>query len=784
MGQQPETAGIRTPAEFMAARADLLAREGLPSGARRLALSGLSDQWLAALFEAAGGDQQEAALVAVGGYGRREVSAGSDLDVLLLHHDGESAALADGIWYPIWDARLKLDHSVRTVSEARRVAAQDLRVVLGLLDARTVAGNDALRQRLVVSVLADWRGLAAKRVGQLREMVDERIARDGELPYLLEPDVKEAYGGLRDITILRALAATWLTDQQHAGIEEPRRLLLDARDGLHQVLLARGARMSDRLLMQEQDAVAERLGAEDGLDLMRRISAAGRIITYASDTTWHRVLRQTRTPRGLRRLRPGRPAPSRRPLANGVVEQDGEVVLAVEARPSRDPVLVLRAAAAAAQSGLPLSPHTLTRLAEESAPMPVPWPRAARDALAGLLGAGRPAVPVWESLDQIGLIERLIPMWGPVRSAPQRNAVHRFTVDRHLVEAAVEAARYQREVPRPDLLLVAALLHDIGKGRPEVDHSVLGAELVAIIAPELGFEPLDCEVLVRLTRHHLLLAEAATRRDLEDPATTRAVAGAVQDTATLDLLLYLTRADAAATGPAAWSAWKASLVDGLARRTRALLAGEPVPPPQGPGPAHQDLLAGEDVEVAVDQVAGGLEVAVAANDRPGLLSLVAGTLAMHRLDVRTASTATYGRRALLVWGVESAFGEPPPVPRLLSDLRRAVAGSIDVDAALARREEHLRAAAPDLDGCGNRVDIVPHASSAATVVEVRASDRPGTLYRLTAALTAAGVDIASAHIESRGAGVVDTFYVTGAAGGPLSVQEQERVAADLRTALD
>jgi [protein-PII] uridylyltransferase len=177
-------------------------------------------------------------------------------------------------------------------------------------------------------------------------------------------------------------------------------------------------------------------------------------------------------------------------------------------------------------------------------------------------------------------------------------------------------------------------------------------------------------------------------------------------------------------------------------------------------------------------------VAVAANDRPGLLSLVAGTLAMHRLDVRTASTATYGRRALLVWGVESAFGEPPPVPRLLSDLRRAVAGSIDVDAALARREEHLRPAAPDLDGYGNRVDIVPDASSAATVVEVRASDRPGTLYRLTAALTAAGVDIASAHIESRGAGVVDTFYVTGAAGGPLSVQEQERVAADLRTALD
>jgi [protein-PII] uridylyltransferase len=773
---------VRTPAQFAAARADLLARDGLPPAARRLALSGLCDQWLASLFEEAGGDKHEAALIAVGGYGRREVCAGSDLDLVLVHQ-GDAAALADAIWYPVWDAKLKLDHSVRTVSEARRVAAHDIKVVLGLLDARTVAGDDALRQRLVASVLADWRGLAPGRVVELREMVDERITRDGELPYLLEPDLKEAYGGLRDVTILRALAATWLTDLTHAGIEAPRQLLLDARDALHQVLLDRGARPGDRLLMQEQDPVARRLGLEDSLDMMRRISSAGRVITYASDTTWHRVLRQTRSTRGLRRLRPGR-RDQRRPLANGVVEHDGEVVLAVDAKPGRDPVLVLRAAAAAAQSGLPLSPHTVARLAQESAPMPVPWPRAARDALTALLGAGRPAVTVWESLDQVGLVERLIPLWGPVRCAPQRNAVHRFTVDRHLVEAAVEAARYQRDVERPDLLLVAALLHDIGKGRPDIDHSVLGAEVVAVIAPELGFEPMDCEVLVRLTRHHLLLAEAATRRDLDDPETVRAVAQAVGDTATLDLLLYLTRADAAATGPAAWSAWKASLVDDLARRTRALLQGRPAPAPRGPGQAHTSLLTGPDVAVAISPVEGGLEVAVAADDRSGLLSLVAGALAMHRLDVRTATTATYGTRALLVWGVEAAFGDPPPAPRLAADLRRALEGTLDVDAALARREEHHRGGPPDFDAPGHRVDVVPQASSTATVVEVRAGDRPGTLYRLTKALTACGVDIASAHIESRGANVVDTFYVTGPDRGPLGHEDQARVTAALRAALE
>src|SRR5450759_2722133 len=151
-----------------------------------------------------------------------------------------------------------------------------------------------------------------------------------------------------------------------------------------------------------------------------------------------------------RRRQPRRPAtsgpgrsPVRQPLADGVIEQDGEVVLARGVAPATDPALMLRAAAAAAGAGLPLAPHTLERFVAEAAPLPEPWPTEVRDGLVALLGAGAGAVPVFEALDQAGLVVRLLPEWAQVRSKPQRNAYHRFTLDRHLYEAAAHAASYR-----------------------------------------------------------------------------------------------------------------------------------------------------------------------------------------------------------------------------------------------------------------------------------------------------------------------------------------------------
>ena len=288
------------------------------------------------------------------------------------------------------------------------------------------------------------------------------------------------------------------------------------------------------------------------------------------------------------------PPPSAPPLAEGVVEQDGEVVLARTARAERDPVLTLRAAAAAAQAGLPISLHAVRRLAAAAKPLPVPWPAEARDELVTLLGAGESTVPVWEALEAEGLITQLLPDWERVRCRPQRNPVHTWTVDRHLVETAVQASSLTRRVGRPDLLLVCALLHDIGKGWPG-DHSVAGEVIARDVAARIGFDRDDMDVIATVVRHHLLLIDTATRRDLDDPATVRRGGrpGRLRSP-TLELLHALTEADALATGPAAWSSWRASLVTDLVSRVAAVLAGDDLAEPDRAAPsAEQERLAVE-----------------------------------------------------------------------------------------------------------------------------------------------------------------------------------------------
>ena len=763
---------------FVAARAELLRRPGPPSPGRRGALVALTDEWLASLFRLAGGDSRSAALVAVGGYGRGELSPGSDLDLLLIH-DGDVADLPDRLWYPIWDSRLKLDHSVRTLPEARRMAARDLKVVLGLLDARAVAGDELLVGRLVGSIRSDWRGFAPKRMDELRASADERRERQGEVAHLLEPDLKESYGGLRELTILRAVAAAWLADIPHADLQGATGLLLDARDALHQ----RTGKSGDRLLMQEQDGVAAVLGMADSETLMRAVSEQGRLVAHASDVTWNRVSRVTRRSprRPFRRLR-GRP--DRTPLADGVVSQEDEVVLATDARPERDPVLVLRAAAAAAQAGLTLAPHTVQRLAESSAPMPVPWPPAARDALVSLIGAGRATLPVWESLDQAGVFTTLIPGWEVVRSAPQRNPVHRFTVDRHLVETAIQAARYQRDVARPDLLLVGALLHDIGKGRPGTDHTAVGVELVADLGPHLGFDAADTETLVSLVRHHLLLPETATRRDPDDPATVERVIEAVGDPATLDLLFALTKADAQATGPAAWSDWRAALITDLVERVRSVMGGD-----VGPAEGERDFTVTDeqasalderrtDVFVAEDAPGDMMDVTVVGPDRMGLLATVAGVLAANRLNVRAARAGGENGMAVSRWTVDPGFSGPPSRERLREDLSRALAGSLDLDDRLRRREDSYRDSTEVL-ALEPRVTVVTGASESSSVLEVRTYDRPGALFRLATAIADAGLDIVGARADSLGSNVIDVFYVRDASGRPLDQIAQDDVVKRL-----
>ena len=719
------------------------------------------DRWLAELL----GAESDVALVAVGGYGRRELLPRSDLDVLLLHGGRDNiAGIADRIWYPVWDSGAELDHAVRTVPQARRVARTDLKVALGLLSARHVAGDPDLTERLRAGALEDWRAAAPARLAELHDVHDERARTSGELAFLLEPDLKEARGGLRDVHAIQAVAAAWVAPAPGPKVRTAYEQILDARHALHEVT----GRRLDRLVLEEQDEVARALGLLDGDVLLRMLAGAARTVSYAVDHAFRQADRLRSRPgagnRQGRRLR--RRQAERRPLADGLVEQDGEVVLARAADPAIDPTLVLRAAAAAAQAGLPLAPRTLDRLTE-CPPLPVPWPAAARDAMLSLLGAGQAAVGVWEALDTEGLVTALIPDWERVRNRPQRNPLHTYTVDRHLAEAAAHAAALTREVARPDLLLLAALLHDMGKGWPG-DHSVTGEVVARDVVRRMGLPAPDADLVASAVRLHLLLPMVATRRDLDDPVTVKQVATAVRSRALLELLHALAIADGLATGPAAWNDWKATLVADLVRRVEAVLDGEPTPRPAA---LREDQLA-LAAEGGPAATVRGSEVTVVAPDRPGLLWRAAGVLASHRLAVRSANANSVGAIAVSVFDVEPEFGEPPDATLVAADLRRMLQGRLDVEDRLDRRARAVRPRAATVPA--PKVSLVDDASDTATVIEVRAHDAPGLLWRVGRALGECGLDVRAARVETLGAEAVDVFYVTDGDGKPLTEGDLRR----------
>ncbi|MGH9165693.1 MAG: [protein-PII] uridylyltransferase, partial [Acidimicrobiales bacterium] len=305
------------------------------------------DAWLAPLL----GRRSGMALVAVGGLGRRELCPGSDLDLVLMHRGrGDPRQVAEGLWYPIWDAGLGLDHSVRTVKEALRVAAEDLKAALGLLDARLVAGDAELAADLAERAGHQWRRRSATGLAQLAESVTARHHEFGEVAFLLEPELKEGRGGLRDVVALRAAAAaTDLVEADPAPVVEAYDVLLGVRVELH----SRTGKGGDRLLLQEQDAVAEALGYGDADDLMAAVAAAARTIAWAGDDAWRRVSSALAGPKGR---------PADRTLGPGLLLRDGEVVLAGGFDAAADPSLTLRAAAAAAEVDAPLARTALAQL--------------------------------------------------------------------------------------------------------------------------------------------------------------------------------------------------------------------------------------------------------------------------------------------------------------------------------------------------------------------------------------------------------------------------------------
>jgi [protein-PII] uridylyltransferase len=474
---------------------------------------------------------------------------------------------------------------------------------------------------------------------------------------------------------------------------------------------------------------------------------------------------------------------------------------------------VLHVAASAAEQHLPFSRDALGRIATLRDPV---WSQDARDAFVALLAAGRGAIPVFEALEHERVLEQLFPEWAQVRARPQRNAYHRFTVDRHSLEAVAEAASLlepadpagggfdgdvARRAPR-DALLLSALLHDIAKGKPG-DHSVLGVDVARGFVTRIGVDDATAEMVAWAVEHHLLLADTATRRDLSDEYTVAKYARVTGDVERNDLLYALTIADSRATGPVAWTMGKAALVRELYVKADTLLAGgalgsrvaderraaveatlgpvaisflDSMPPgyvtafPVEQIVRHCELLAVTHRATAGSQVLveweslddGHLRCTVVAADRTGLLAIVAGTLALAGFDI--ASAIGYTHRDGVAFEVYTGVdrfgrldGEASRAEFLLR-LEAALGGDLDVQDALRDRSRRYRARGGN--GADRDVQVVldTDASAFATVVEVYAPDDVGLLARVASVFADLGVDVSQAIVQTMGDRVVDVFY--------------------------
>lgn len=762
-------------------RDELLADRAMVGTVLCRALARRTDEWLHHIFSTEVADPEGIAMVAVGGYGRAELCPYSDIDLLLLHRDRPDIGdIAPRLWYPIWDEGLKLGHSVRTPRETRDLAKADLDTATSLLDARHIAGDAELTADLTADNDNQWRRSARRWLPLLAQRVAERHRRCGEVAFKLEPDLKQGRGGLRDLHALRWVEAAVfeMDDADSRRLWSDYEVILAARVELHRTT----DRPGDQLLLQEQDGVAAALDYGDADELMGAIASSARSIAWRSDEIWAWLRDSEMPPEWRRRLR-RRHSRNNAELDAGVVVQEGRAVLATDAD-TADPCAALRLARAAASHELRMDRTSLGRLNKHMAPMPDRWPDEARKLFVDLLMTGTEAPPVIEALDQMDLFVRILPEWAPNRSRPQRNAYHQFTVDRHLCEAAALAADLVDRVDRPDLLVLGALLHDIGKGYPG-DHTEVGMELVADIAHRMGYPPTDVDVLVAMVEHHLLLPDVATRRDLEDPDTIAEVARQAGTVETLRLLGALTEADSVATGPSAWSKWKASLVRELVARCAHVMEGGdideitsrfPTPEQRGMMEAGERLVLGE-----------GDTLVVIAPDQHGMFSRVAGALALSGLRVLLAAAHSEYGMALERFQVESTLGLEIDWPQVTTYVEQALAGRLAIEARLAERISTYEVV-PDLvpkPVVAPKVTIDNESSSTATIIELAAQARMGLLSRVTSAMSQIGLDILSAKVQDLGGDVVHAYYVRDNEGQKVTdPHHMEEINLALQHAID
>ena len=803
----------------------------------------LADEFIVRRFEEARqakGARGQVAVVALGGYGRRELYPSSDIDLLLLHDwwAGKSMqALSEAVLYPLWDAGFEVGHSVRGIKDAVAFAAEDFHFQVALLDARLLAGSEKLFAEL--QTVYTKKILEGRRDAFVRTMDEFRLERRqkyGSHSFLLEPHVKEGKGGLRDIQAmlwvakgvfslpdLDAIQASgMLAEADRQSLEQSWSMLARVRLGLHQMSRRKG----DHLIFEYQTEMASALGYRDDGGLlgverfMRDMYGHLQTVSLVTDLFFEHVQEILGLTGGAAR---------EQQLERAIVSRAGWVRLASIEELIERPYLLMRLFLQAGRTGLPLHHRTRQTIAAHLNLVDEQFRSSRRVAkiFLELLTETGEIFPVLESMLATGLLTRYLPEFGDVESLAQHDLYHLYTVDRHQMQAVAELAALRRETPElfaeldePELLYLAALLHDIGKGRQQ-DHSALGAEMVRDIGLRLRLSPAACDTLAFLVRHHLYLPENALRRDFSDQEFIRQAAELIGDAQRLTMLYLLTIADSRATGPSAWSGWKSSLLAELYLSLKACLVGEchheeeaVAGETQGvrwlreqlavqlngqPARIDLDLLPADylmsfsldavlnhlrihrdrqarirqQVLLVAEEGDGAWSLLIMGTDRVGLLAKFCGVLALHNLMVRSAQIFTWPDATVVdvlqvVPAVARDFGELD-WKEVERDLNLAINYRLDVGYQLHRRVLNQGyGPARTVQQLERKVVIDNAVSSQFTVIEVYGGDDRVILYQLTQTLADFGLTIHRARIATEVEQLIDVFYVKTTADGKLT----------------
>ena len=756
-------------------------------------------------------------MVALGGYGRGALVPRSDIDLLLLHDGTESAvvaALSERLLYPLWDAGFTVGHAVRTPDETVALAAERLDAATAVLDARLLAGDAGLMRAavdpVVVRLRADPDGFAESLANDARE----RRERFGSSAYLLEPELKDGGGGLRDIHAfgwLQAVRGRSLEDDgllrsaERAQLDAAEEFLTRVRSALH----LESGRKADRLIRDQQDDVARVMGFEDEPRLLAADGLMRAVFEHARDVdalTDDVIIRRIR--------------------AHGAS-------VAVDLADAGEAFALV---ASLAEGGRQPSAAELDAM-EAVAAEPFTWDETSREAFLRVLRAGPSAVDGLRALDRTGLLVRAIPEWADVRCRPQRDPYHRYTVDMHLLRAF---ERTSRALAAPDVddpvevvavglvqerdgVLLGALLHDVGKNG-EGGHVAVGDRLASTILERMGAESSTRALATFMVAQHLLLPDTATRRDLGDDDLIMDVAARVETPERLAALYLLAKADALATGPSAWTPWRQTLIRELVAKVRRvfdrgemgvevaerltdaigqvrdLLHGEradeverfimrmprsyflSIPPAQIA--QHYATIAPDlgrhDVRTSTGPGprAGTYELLVVAADRPGLLSWIAGALSLAGLSILTAQVFTTDDGAAAdLFEVQGAF-EPVVGEERWREFRNLLRKAIDGRVSLEHRMTEKRRHYPERSDTPVTVTVDNGASDFFTVIEVGAPDRIGLLYDITRTLAELELDVHLAKVATYTDRVIDAFYVRDAVGRKLDDELQTVAVGD------